>query len=621
MTDLEKYLELARDLLARDRDLRLMQQAYDRMARLEYELPAALRALQWVRLVKTSAPHDSLRGATRALSSLDERLKIQPISVSKSVEGDPQSLAARTSANHWEQCLKWQMDKAAQRTPIFRSDIIRSSVLYDEICGQIIHLPTQEKLVGGLNGKTNRYKAARRLGDFVIRLKNPQCVHAQHSPYGLESALCVDKWTAKEVRNFWGDKAIDEDEKSDVFVVFDYTDYDVHLVWAYPGDREDVAAEIKPDSSKLIRLMDEENPYPFINWSCVVGGTNLDPNPAHQRQPLLYPVYQTEQWITQNIAGTLAFSQGIAEAGRPNVKATGPDPDSVVYDFSEPGGKALVPPGHDLIDMAQRQLDPALMQMVDRLDASISTATIARVLVTAEAQAGESYSGFNLRVQTAIGALLPYKSLGERFFEQAYRTMLYWVHYSKTPISGYSQARKTFGELYTINPEDVDPEQLYLTVELTPDVPSDRLQKINGAGMLKQMGYPMTKILEELGETDPEGTLREGVREQMWMAAVQGKIQRIQQLASGQYEQDVMAAAQALIEQQMAQMQQAPDQTQAPEFGPPDMSGMDTGMGMEEMSGMGGPGFAPPMGGTPPIQAGADMATFEGANLMPRAMA
>lgn len=632
MTDLSKYLDRGRALIERDRPLRVMQSEYDRMTRLEYELPAALQALQWIRLVKSSAPYDSLRGATRALASLDERLKIEPISVLRAFPEpvDPQSMLARTKANHWEQCLKWQMTRATQRRSIsLRSDVILSAVKYDEICGQVIHLPTQKKILQQLGGNTNRWKALARMGDFAINLKNPQSVHAEYSPYGLEAVLCVEKWSARELRDTYGNAAPDPDDSAtaDCYVVFDWTDYDVHLVLAYPGESDDVISDVKPDSDNLITLLDAPNPYPFINWSCVIGGTGLDANPEHQRQPMLYPVLRTEQWITQNIAGTLAFSEGIAEMGRPKVKVTGPTPENVKYDFGEPGGRIELPPGHDAVDMDPRNLDPGLMQMWDRLNEAIATSTIARVLVTAESQSGESYSGFNLRVQTAIGALLPYKSLGERFFEGIYRTMLYWIHHTGTPVSGYSTNRKTLGELYTIKPSDIDPDQLYLAVELTPDVPTDRLQKINGALQLSQLGYPKTKVLEELGDTDPEGTLREGVREQMWMAAVQGKLQKIQAYASNQYQQEVMAAAQQMVAEQMAQLQAQQTQMAPPEFGEPDLAGLS---GMEEagvmppMSGggdMGGAGMAPPMGGMPPIGMMGDQATFEGANMESRALA
>ncbi|UOF79209.1 hypothetical protein [Caudoviricetes sp.] len=628
----EKYLDLARDLLERDRNLRQVQQAMDRMSQLEYQLPPALQVLQWVRLVKTSAPFDAIRGATRALASLDERLKIEPISVTKATNSEPTSIASRQTANHWEQCLKWHMDKAAQRSSTIRSDVIRSAVLYDEIVGQIIHLPTQAKQAKNFGGETNRVKMMNRMGDFAVVIKNPQCVHATHSVWGLESVLCVEKKTPKEIREIWGDVGTpdpDDKDTAECWVLFDYCDYEKRVVWCVPGESEDVAVNVKPDSKELKVILDDKNAYPFLPWVSVIGGTTLNAEPAEQRLPLLYPIYKTEQWVAANIAHTLMMSEGIAKAASPDAKVTGPDPDSVSVEYGTPGMPVHAPPGHDYVTLQKQGLDPALAQMVDRLDGSIGTATLSRVLITAEAQSGESYSGFNLRVQTAIGSLLPYKSLGERFFEQAYRVMLYWAHFAKSDISGYGTARKDVGALYTIEASTIEPDNLYLKVDLSVDVPVDRLQRINGARMLSEIGVPFEIVADDLGLTDPEHIKAEWAREQFWKAAIQGKAQKVAALVSGQYQQDVMAAAQAIVEQQMAmeqQQQEAMAQHSQPEFGQPDLSGM-SGLDMagqmppeESGDGAGGPGMAPPMGGMPPIGMMGEAATFEGATGQTRAM-
>ena len=64
---------------------------------------------------------------------------------------------------------------------------------------------------------------------------------------------------------------------------------------------------------------------------------------------------------------------------------------------------------------------------------------------------------------------------------------------------------------------------------------------------------------------------------------------------SGQYQEDVMAAAQALLEQQMAQTEGAQGPTgQAPPARP-----------------VSGPGFNPGMGGGPPAEASPEMMTRE----------
>src|SRR3990167_8503300 len=255
--------------------------------------------------------------------------------------------------------------------------------------------------------------------------------------------------------------------------------------------------------------------------------------------PLLIAPYRAEQWITANIVSTLVTSEAIAEMGQPKVKVIGANPEAVESKFGDPGGRWDVKTGNDVVDMRQQTLSPALRELADRLENAISAATVSRILTTAESQPGESFSGFNLRVQTAIGSLTPYKELAERWYAETYKQMLLWTHYKGRSLDGYDRKSKdAYGRRYAIDSEDINPNRLYLGVKLTPDVPTDRQQKINSAVMLKRdLGYSMEETLEELGDTDPEGSMRKSRNEGYMMAAYQGKLQLIAAQASGQLEQ------------------------------------------------------------------------------------
>ncbi len=60
------YIEIARDLIDNYRDLRKMQFQTDKIARLDWSLPSGMDA-EWIREVKTTAPHDAIRAAVRVI--------------------------------------------------------------------------------------------------------------------------------------------------------------------------------------------------------------------------------------------------------------------------------------------------------------------------------------------------------------------------------------------------------------------------------------------------------------------------------------------------------------------------------------------------------------------------
>ena len=160
--------------------------------------------------------------------------------------------------------------------------------------------------------------------------------------------------------------------------------------------------------------------------------------------------------------------------------------------------------------------------------------------------------------------------------------MLLWCHYSGVPIKGYHEDK-----LYQIEPEDVDPESLYLSVTLEADVAIDQQQRTNTAVMqARELKRPMVDILAEMGETDPEGALERWAREQIMMAELQGVLQGIQMQASGELQQMAQQMAQQIL-QQMQEQAQAQGEAQGQAGSP---AGLAPGLGQ---------GFDPSQGGAP----------------------
>ena len=621
---IEHFVEIANEMIERYGTLRIMQDKLDRMSRLEWNRPPGMNA-PWMRDFKTTAPYDAVRAGVRVLSGLDEDVTIDPYAFPEMTEGDLTS--AKLKANAWEMALKWQMNRAARRRAILRQDVTRSALMYDEIVGQVIHLPTQIKAIKKMGGKTNRQEAALRYGDFAVLLRNPKSVYTRYSDYMLEAVLYTAVKRPEDIQAFWNSPdlgaLIENGEASKKWVLFDYVDYDRRVVFCYPGEtvqRINPGGVIELENGKegvapeAIELMNESWEYDFLPWACVIGGTQLDQAPENSRFPLLYGILQADQWNNTNIIGTLMMSEAIAEAARPDVARQGIQPDSIEATYGQPGGTWDVPAGHTVTPMPDKGLDPALREALDRQLGDMSRATIPQVLVNAESMPNEPFAGFNQRIQQAMASLMPYKFLSERWFEDAYRLMLYWAKESDKSIVGYgrSKDKELSPSIYEIMPKDIDKNSIYLKVELQADVPIDKQQRMMTAIQAsRELKMPTRDVLEMLGDTNPEQTLKEWMTEQMDMAYFNGVLEKIQFDASQALEQQRAQAqlqaqvqqAQGMIEQQAAQAQQA---QQAPQPGtPPGIPGAE------------GQGFNPAAGGIPP-QMGAPGATMEGQTGMTR---
>jgi hypothetical protein len=309
---------------------------------------------------------------------------------------------------------------------------------------------------------------------------------------------------------------------------------------------------------------------------------------------LLYPVWRAEQWATANILQTIKFSKGISKMSQVEEVFTGPGSDQIDVDHTEPTGRVDLTPLQTFQSVQAQGLDPHIEQMVQSVEAAISKATLAEVLVTGTpVGTGGTFSSYNLQLQTAIASLGDVKNIGERFYEQCYEVMLLMTHYRGGQIVGYGKK----SEKYTIDSEDIDPEGLYIGVELTADVPVDRQQRVLAAIQLAnpQTGVPMSprKLLEMLGETDPEGQIREWKMHQLDMADMRARLKRIEMEGSGEIEQMASQMAQQMIQQQMEQQQQGGGEQQGPgREAPNPMNGPG-------IPGMEGQGFNPAAGGQP----------------------
>ena len=578
-------------LYAIQANLKKAQGEYQRIARIQYNLPSPLNQFDWVRPIRSTAPYDALRGVTRALSNLESSLTIDPVTVVGAAGDTRDSDAAKNLANKWETIINWQMQLASKRRAAMRSSIVESAALYDEVVGQLVHVPTQFKLTGKSD---TRSTAALRFGDWAIRLVNPQNVYVEYSDFMPERVVSIQYKLPQEVVDFWGDKASaiarkmkkDDDYVTKHLIEIDYVDYDIRAVWVIEKN-----ADIASDKGDVILppepwLKVDGKPVPFLNWIAVAGGTDLDIEPEHQRKPLFYSVYHAELWAAANITKTLSMSEAIAEFAAAKYTVAGPGAEDVEIDFGEPGGRVNLNQFQKFEILRQQGLDPAITESFDRVEESIQRTTTADILVTGQPMGGvEAFAAYNLQVQVALAGLGGIKNLAERFEEETDTAMLLIAHYTGEDIVGYSD------DEWTIDSEDIDPKNIYLSVELNVDVPVDRVQRITAAATLAQnFNYPTERIIEFLGDTDPQGAMKMWTKEQMKLAYLRGVLQKVEAAGSGELQKMAEMLEQAMQALEQAQ-QQAPPQTEGPGRTPQAPGGL---------AGIGGQQNNPADGGTPP---------------------
>ena len=583
--------------------LRVAQYAYERMSRLQYSLPSPLQEWQWIRPIISTSPYDALSGAKRALVQGELKPTIHPITVvGPNEEVDGGSTVVKERANRWEKTLTWAIDNAMSRIPTNDGDIMWSGLVYDEVVGQLIHIPTQKKLKAI---DSIRADAALIYGDWAIRIADVKEVYVEYSEYMPERVLSVKIKTGQELIDFWGDGAkkirtkIKEDPElaKEEWIEFDYVDYEERMVWAIPGTNED---DVESNDAVVIFgpepwLTIKGKPVPFLPWVCVIGGTSIDAAPQFRRKPLLYPVYMAEQWATSNILQTLEMSQALAEAGTPRDVFSGGGTENVEIKRGEPAGRIdLQNPMQAYQRIQQMGLDPSLRESIAAVETAMKRATIADVLISAQPVSGEqAYASYQLQVQQAVASLGPYRMLAERFYKELLRTMLLWVYFTGGEIASYGDDT----EEYYIDSQEINPERIRIDVEITPDVPADRVQRITAAvNMSERLEYPRRRILEFLGETDPEGAIEEYRQEALERADFDGWLEAVRMDVSGQLQQFLMQIAQGMQEQMMAQQaamtpEQAGGMANRPNVEPRGIEGVE------------GQGFNPALGQTPPVTA------------------
>lgn len=579
---IEEAKKIADSMIDADRDRDNAFQAYADMYHLRWKLPDELGKVQWIRKFIASDPHDAVASGVRVLSALRPKIKKHPLLPDEK---------NRERANMEERVLAWHLWSADRRRPVsVVSDTVQAALLYNAVALHVSDLENEIRVRKEMGQSTKRLEIARRSGRFTIQAFNPMDVHVKRSVYGPECVLLSQKRMATEVMAEWGKLAKSLQTMADngeMVRYYDYWDYDNRAVWVTSDTAATNAAEIgvimRPTSHDL----------DFLPWVALMGGTDLEHLEHYKYHPMLFPMYFSQSWETLNVIRTLVMSEAISRVASPMFSDEGPNQMEASVDYGDPLKIAKPAPGNTLKALPPAPIDQGLQQIADMISSDVQRSTISRILMGGDIPSGTAYSTLNLATQTAVGALKPAKELAEKSLAEMFKVMLAWVVHTEVPLLAYGNVEKTdsYGENMIIQPDEIDLSALYIDVELSPDVPTDRLQRANAASIMVQYGYPREYALEDLGVEDPQQAIRQWYFEryvqQKFDSEVQREQQAIQLEMQAQQMQMQMQMQQAQMQEQQAMQQQQMQQQQG---------GMPPEVGQ-------GQGYNPAMGGTPAVMA------------------
>jgi hypothetical protein len=603
MRDFRQLQQLADDLMEREEDnIKMMDEMhkYDTMV---WDSDAATKmkaAGNWVHTVVPTDLHDVLSDGTSLMASHNPKLQVTPLG---QYEED------LIDAGKMERSLLWNLDGAFRRRGNIRSDIFKDALKYDRVALQVEYLPHQLDTMKAFTNTDLRTDNALRLGKFALIRRDPRGIYPIWSDLQLEGVLNRQVVRAQEIYDFWGnlatplweylDKA--EDTTTDFVTMFDYCDYEQRAVWVIPQGDNQMPQE--PEMGNAIELFNEPHNMPFLPWVVRDGGDVL--------QPILYPIYKGKLWDTMCILATLQMSEIMAYSTAPRLKQSGIG--EVEIDYTEPGRTAYVPPGAELEEMTPPAIDQAIAFARDMVAAAVSKATLPRGVQQGEFPEGAAFASIREMIQLGVKKLNRAKELSQRAYEDIFRQMIYWVDYTGDELISYVQSTEMPTEQIVISGKDVeehvgyDVNNLYFKVELTPDIPLDAVQRINSGVLGKQMGLSDYTVKDMIGIDDPEADWDKFVSEERRKAELNAELMLIEGRAQLELEREAMIQ-QMELEQMMAggipQEQPPPGMLPTNEMmAEPNIQNQFAMQGADGFENIGGPGFDPNQGGSPPAMA------------------
>ena len=461
----------------------------------EWELPPSMAKVDWAQRAPEPAFAITVNAATRIISDVEPRITITPSEANMMRVADEQ-----------EKGLGWLQSNASRRrnTHII-GDVGASAVRYGEVTALVTYLPTQVKGIKNAGGDTKRWESMMRRSPFLVEVFHPKSVFPRYSSVGLEEvamkrtddpAAIVDMWGehADELKNEMAASILAGNTAPQEVTYHVYQSYDWHSVWVDYGEG---------DGGKTIEIYNKKWSFPFLPWACRIGGTNLEDTPEDQRNPLLKVMYDFDLFDLMSSVRSMRISDIIHTAGSPKrtFKSGSAESPEIIQEAGEHYER--IDADDDIEDRTPPQPDPAMALLYNELGSDHQKATLSDLLLGGEIPSNAAFATINLVTHSALAAIKPVREVIEGVMADISEIMLLWIHYGGEPVAGYGRNEDGEHETYYMHPEDIDPQNIYIKVNVDADLPTDRQTRAIVGRMLVESGfYSRKEAMEDVGVKD-----------------------------------------------------------------------------------------------------------------------
>ncbi|MFA6213494.1 MAG: hypothetical protein WC714_28920 [Candidatus Obscuribacterales bacterium] len=547
-------------------------QAYDDMVNMVYEFPDGLAnrkdLVEWI----DPGAHDSEKIAVNIYDTFNPKWEITP-----------RGPDDKDNAEKLERWVEWQMMRANTHgeTEPFRKSMTHC-FRYAMTAMQLDYLPYW--LPKNKKDWSKTQKASMEGGPFCVTVHEPSTVHYEMGSYGLRWVGTISYVPAASVIDHWSSYAnkktdegkkitsaikrvediLDEDEEAYVTLV-DYTDHEKRYVACWHTTMDTVDFDIFDDEAKtqvdVIDIINGENKLPFINWVVSVGASDS----------LLSTLHKGGLWANRNLSETLKRTAAYSLAFAPKFIKSGMDGD-VEIDYTGENTVISTPPGTNLAPIPAIPLDPMWNELSAQDGAIASATTSTQNLTNMGGGSNVQYATINAIIQVNMTQLTSYKRTEEKALTELGRLCFKWIKFSGGTEKAYRKAsaspEKIQGEQIDVGPEDFDEDTLFVSAELLPNTPTDKMSIMNIIAQLvdRQAPIPWSEHLEKLGYKNPEAMKDRWTDDQMFMFALKNFSQQQDaalQLQMREAEAKIAEKARVAAVQNSPMSQEANPQNQA----------------------------------------------------------
>jgi hypothetical protein len=539
---LSEAKEHGSDLLNINNALHTMQEAMDNMIFMEWKDKPKDDSLK---ITISPEARNAYMGAMRLLTAVDPII---------AVPHDKNDAVASEHAESIEKMCKaiWYQSGRIGAKPV-HYDLVGSLLRYGQFHLAITDtddlVKAYEKMGKGVSKATRlRYDRIAKATPYVFQPLDPKCGNAEFDSFGLTAYYREVEMTYAELIGMFGKRKEWKDKNPTEFAVYkDYWNLDVHYGW------------VDEESEPLIGYdNDGKHDLPCIPIIVQGGeGTKLNTEPEYQFQPFLFGAWKGELWERHNLELTVMYSNLFAVAANALFLHKRSEPDSQIeVDFDNIGGIIHLNPGDDLVPLQRDILNKDMLYGLDVAERLFSESTMFKQALGEPMSKGTAYSTVALLSQSGRLPLIATQRTGGWGIGTAFELMFDMIKDKKQKRTAVFDSG-----LLDIDPAEL-PENLIIDVTLDAELPQDKLQQANIAGMLKQYGLASDGWIREniLNIGQSKDMTKEVLGEQYVQKMMQ---EHFTGAMKAELQKQIMAEMQAQQQQQMQQQQMAQQQQQA----------------------------------------------------------